>query len=62
MKCVVCGKEFFPGNRPDGIPNGVGFISPTGKMVDICAECVIRTNTDPEVMTKLKKAMEGEPS
>lgn len=38
--CSKCGKEIIPGNRPDGLPNGVGFES-YGKVEMICTDCII---------------------
>ena len=40
MKCDRCGKVFMPGSRPDGVPNGVGFILRNGKQITVCADCV----------------------
>ena len=40
MKCDRCGKVFTPGNRPDGVPNGVGFMLRNGKQITVCADCV----------------------
>lgn len=40
MICNSCGKEFQSGNRPDGIPNGIGFVV-TGGTINVCADCVI---------------------
>ena len=42
MKCDKCGREFEPGNRPDGIPNGVGFVIKDGRVITVCAECIIK--------------------
>jgi len=41
IKCARCGKVIVPGNRPDGIPNGVGFQLEHGITINICAECLI---------------------
>lgn len=41
MKCDRCGKEFLPGNRMDGTPNGVGFVLKGGRRVTLCADCII---------------------
>ena len=41
MICKNCGKVFAFGNRPDGIPNGVGFQLQNGKMINLCADCRI---------------------
>ena len=40
MKCKDCGKEFFAGNRPDGTPNGVGFVREDKTVEYYCAECI----------------------
>ena len=40
MKCNKCAMEFLFGNRPDGLPNGVGFQLEDGRMINICAECL----------------------
>lgn len=42
MKCDGCGKFFIEGNRPDGTPNGVGFMTQTGTLITVCADCLIR--------------------
>lgn len=42
MKCVECGKEFEPGNRPDGLPNGIGFELEDGTILNYCADCLIK--------------------
>ncbi len=42
LLCYKCGKRFEPGNRPDGIPNGVGFVSEDGTEVIVCAECIMK--------------------
>lgn len=41
VTCDECGKEFSPRNRPDGLPNGVGFLLEDGKILNICADCII---------------------
>lgn len=38
--CSKCGKEIVPGNRPDGLPNGIGFET-YGKVEMICTDCII---------------------
>lgn len=42
ITCDECGKEFKPGNRPDGLPNGVGFQLENGQIINICCDCVIK--------------------
>jgi len=49
IKCDICGKEFTPGNRPDGIPNGVGIVQKDGTIVNICADCVYKIGVTGEV-------------
>ena len=39
--CHGCGKEIIPGNRPDGTPNGVGFVMANGTIINLCADCII---------------------
>lgn len=41
MICHECGKEFYFGNRPDGLPNGVAMEGPNGETVNICSDCII---------------------
>jgi hypothetical protein len=41
-KCDECGAEFSPGNREDGLPNGVSFHQKDGSMYTICADCLIK--------------------
>jgi len=40
--CDRCAKIFSPGNRPDGIPNGVTFVQDNGKPITLCADCLIK--------------------
>lgn len=40
MKCTKCGKNFEAGNREDGIPNGVAFVTKKGRYT-LCAECLM---------------------
>ncbi len=41
MKCDNCKKTFEAGNRPDGLPNGVGMVLENGKQITLCADCII---------------------
>ena len=41
MKCNECGKRIRIGNRPDGLPNGVGFELADGRIINVCADCLI---------------------
>lgn len=60
IKCVICGKEFMPGNRPDGVPNGLGLMAKDGKtIINVCSECVEKTTEDPSITERLQKLMEG---
>jgi hypothetical protein len=52
MICKNCGKVFAFGNRPDGIPNGVGFQLQNGKMINLCADCLIHLGQLDEVQKK----------
>ena len=52
MKCFYCGKEFEKGNRPDGLPNGMGFKSPDGSITNVCADCLIEAGNN---VNNLKK-------
>ena len=40
IKCVVCEKEFTPGKGKAGEPNGIGFQMASGKIYNVCADCV----------------------
>jgi len=40
--CDRCGAMFHPGNRPDGIPNGVTLILDDGHPLTLCADCIIK--------------------
>ena len=42
ITCDKCGKEFKVGNRPDGLPNGVGFQLENGQIINICCDCIIK--------------------
>lgn len=45
--CDKCGREFKPGNRPDGLPNGIAFNTVDGEVV-ICTECIIKKGIEKE--------------
>lgn len=47
--CEECGKEIKPGNRSDGLPNGLGFITKAGGLINICADCVIEKGKEHKV-------------
>ena len=40
--CDGCGETFVPGNRPDGMPNGVGFQVEGGKVINVCHDCIVK--------------------
>ena len=40
IKCSICGEIFFPGNKPNGEPNGVGFELEDGSVLNICIDCL----------------------
>lgn len=42
MKCDGCGRIFFSGNRPDGTPNGVTFLTKNGAEITVCADCITK--------------------
>ena len=42
MICKGCKHFFTSGNRPDGLPNGCGFQLDNGKIINLCADCLIR--------------------
>lgn len=42
IKCSECGKLIIPGNRPDGLPNAVGFVLEDGTLYNVCCECIIK--------------------
>ena len=58
MECAVCGKRFQAGNRPDGIPHGVGFAGKGGRIVNVCAGCVARSAFDHGVTDKVRRLLE----
>ena len=45
ITCNGCGHKFTPGRRPDGLPNGMGFIAEGGKAINMCADCLIKQGT-----------------
>lgn len=47
MKCDHCGNEFEGGIRPDGLPNGVGFVTEDGKHITLCADCLMMADEMP---------------
>lgn len=42
MVCDNCKKSFDIGNRPNGIPNGVGMVTKAGQNIVLCADCIIK--------------------
>ena len=60
IRCDICGKEFEAGNRPSGIPNGLGFMSKDGeRTVNICAECIMKSQDDANIIKKMEELMNG---
>ena len=47
MKCDHCGKEFESGNREDGLPNGVGFVTDDGRHITLCSDCLMMVGAMP---------------
>lgn len=41
LTCDKCGKEFEPGTRDDGLPNGVEFKLSDGSSMVVCTDCII---------------------
>lgn len=41
IRCNICGKVFRTGNRPDGLPNGVGFVAEDGETFNVCTDCLL---------------------
>lgn len=44
--CDRCGRIFTPGNRPDGIHNGVIFTTQSGEIQTYCTDCLIKIGTE----------------
>lgn len=42
IKCDECGKYFLAGSRPDGLPNGIGFMMEDGSVHNVCADCLTK--------------------
>ena len=42
VKCDECGKFFLAGTRPDGMPNGIGFMMEDGSVHNVCADCLTK--------------------
>lgn len=51
IKCNLCGKTFLPGNKPDGMPNGVGLVK-NGRTVNVCYDCITCIGAGNEVLQK----------
>lgn len=54
MICSICKKKFNAGIRPDGLPNGVGFVMDDGKVHDVCSECVMKLGKDTDLIERAK--------
>lgn len=48
FKCSDCGKYFYPGNRADGLPAGVGFRTADGNIINVCTDCIIKKGEENE--------------
>lgn len=60
MICSVCGKKFKPGNKPNGLPNGVGVTLDDGRTANFCYYCIMKMGFDPKFAEyATKKAKEG---
>ena len=55
FECDNCGKVFMPGNRPDGMPNGIGLVQKDGSIVDICADCICELGKTGEIPSIFRK-------
>lgn len=51
MICIRCKKEVFPGDRPDGLPYGLGVII-NDRVIAICMDCILETRTMDEKSRK----------
>lgn len=38
--CDKCNRTIEHGNKENGIPNGVGFQLESGKMINLCSDCI----------------------
>ena len=56
IKCDKCGKYFEFGNKPCGIPNGIGFQLEDGTVYNMCAECIM--SLTPEKAEEIAKLIE----
>lgn len=58
MKCDICGIEFEPGIREDGLPNGVGLVLENGVVINVCHDCLMDAATPEKrgaVMARLEE-------
>ena len=55
IKCDGCGSVIIPGNRPDGTPNGLGMETMDGKIITVCADCIIKVGKDKRYLDKILK-------
>jgi len=59
IRCNICGKIFKIGNRPDGLPNGVGFASEDGNTFNVCTECLLDEERMQAWVEKVKNEKEN---
>lgn len=59
-ECRHCGKHFLYGNRPDGLPNGLGFVLKDGRTLNMCAECIMWAGDHPEELDKWLEEIEND--
>lgn len=62
MKCNICGKEFKAGNKPNGLPNGLGYVLQDGRTVNICYECYMKAGLNKDFAEQaIRKLKESTP-
>lgn len=55
VKCDGCGSVIIQGNRPDGTPNGIGMKTKDDKLINVCADCLIKVGKDKAYLDKILK-------
>lgn len=58
--CDGCGNQFRPGNTPEGLPNGVGLVSKSGRTVHLCTTCVMLYPHSSTLRDKIDKIYNGD--